>query len=118
MICLRPVFPGFFGLERFLIKVLAKNSRINFRLTESQTGNSDNDALLIWFNGGPGCSSVGGMFEELGPFYVDKDGKTVYENIYSWNKVSFPTKTNQIKSLFLVRKCFGHRISDWSRFFI
>ena len=34
-----------------------------------------------------GCSSVGGMFEELGPFYVDADGKTLYENIFAWNKV-------------------------------
>ena len=27
------------------------------------------------------------MFEELGPFYVDADGKTLYENVFAWNKV-------------------------------
>ncbi|CAE6075925.1 unnamed protein product [Arabidopsis arenosa] len=42
--------------------------------------------LVLWFNGGPACSSVGlGAFEELGPFRVHSDGKTLFRNPYSWN---------------------------------
>ncbi|KAL3651843.1 hypothetical protein CASFOL_004845 [Castilleja foliolosa] len=42
--------------------------------------------LLLWLNGGPGCSSIGnGAMEELGPFRVHSDGKTLYKNKFAWN---------------------------------
>uniref|UniRef100_A0A7N2KSC8 Carboxypeptidase n=1 Tax=Quercus lobata TaxID=97700 RepID=A0A7N2KSC8_QUELO len=38
---------------------------------------------------GPGCSSFGyGAMEELGPFRVKSDGKTLYRNVYAWNTVA------------------------------
>ncbi|KAJ8625102.1 hypothetical protein MRB53_033632 [Persea americana] len=38
---------------------------------------------------GPGCSSLGyGAMEELGPFRVKSDGKTLYSNDYAWNNVA------------------------------
>ncbi|XP_031476766.1 serine carboxypeptidase-like 45 [Nymphaea colorata] len=40
--------------------------------------------LVIWFNGGPGCSSVGvGAFTENGPFRPS--GNILVRNAYSWN---------------------------------
>lgn len=43
--------------------------------------------LLLWFNGGPGCSSIAyGEAEEIGPFHINSDGKTLYLNPYSWNQ--------------------------------
>ncbi|KAM3733863.1 hypothetical protein ACB098_11G170700 [Castanea mollissima] len=41
--------------------------------------------LLLWLNGGPGCSSFTGALVELGPFRVHSDGKTLYTNKFSWN---------------------------------
>ncbi|GLT70108.1 hypothetical protein SLA2020_422060 [Shorea laevis] len=43
--------------------------------------------LVLWLNGGPGCSSIGyGASEEVGPFRVQSDGKTLSLNPYAWNK--------------------------------
>ncbi|KAL7083649.1 hypothetical protein ACP275_14G176200 [Erythranthe tilingii] len=42
--------------------------------------------LLLWLNGGPGCSSLAfGAMQELGPFRVHSDGKTLYKNKFAWN---------------------------------
>ena len=43
-----------------------------------------NDPVILWLNGGPGCSSTTGLFMELGPSSVTVDLTTKY-NPYSWN---------------------------------
>lgn len=43
-----------------------------------------NDPVVLWLNGGPGCSSMTGLFMELGPSKLDKDGKLI-RNPSSWN---------------------------------
>ncbi|PON49562.1 Serine carboxypeptidase-like [Trema orientale] len=50
---------------------------------------SSSKPLVLWLNGGPGCSSFGnGGLQEQGPFRVNSDGKTLYLNEYAWNKVA------------------------------
>ncbi|KAH6779374.1 alpha/beta-Hydrolases superfamily protein [Perilla frutescens var. hirtella] len=56
-------------------------------LTEA-TDNADAKPLVLWLNGGPGCSSVAyGASEEIGPFRIHKNG-SLYLNKYSWNRVA------------------------------
>ncbi|KAK6265233.1 hypothetical protein QUC31_016070 [Theobroma cacao] len=45
--------------------------------------------LLLWLNGGPGCSSIAyGAASELGPLRVGKNGGDLHFNKYAWNKVA------------------------------
>ncbi|KAK0711425.1 Alpha/Beta hydrolase protein [Lasiosphaeris hirsuta] len=43
-----------------------------------------NDPVVLWLNGGPGCSSLTGLFLELGPSSIDKKLKLI-NNEFSWN---------------------------------
>lgn len=44
----------------------------------------ENDPVILWLNGGPGCSSFTGLFFELGPSSIGPDLKPIH-NPYSWN---------------------------------
>ena len=56
------------------------------RFVESQNSPKQ-DPVVLWLNGGPGCSSLDGLLSEHGPFRVSDDGKSINENPYAWNKV-------------------------------
>ena len=52
---------------------------------------SESAPLVLWLNGGPGCSSVGyGASEELGAFRINPDGRSLSLNAYPWNKGPVP----------------------------
>lgn len=41
-------------------------------------------SAVMWINGGPGCSSMMGLFMELGPCRVNEAGNATYPNPSSW----------------------------------
>jgi carboxypeptidase C (cathepsin A) len=53
----------------------------------SQDGNA-NAPLSVWFNGGPGCSSLEGAFQETGPLWTAPGGAGLQRNDFSYNKFS------------------------------
>lgn len=61
-----------------------KNRFWHYWFVESQ-GNPSTDPLVLWLNGGPGCSSLLGLLTELGPIRVS-DNNTIISNPYAWNK--------------------------------
>jgi cathepsin A (carboxypeptidase C) len=44
----------------------------------------ENDPVILWLNGGPGCSSATGLFFELGPSLINATLQPVF-NPHSWN---------------------------------
>ncbi|MQM16685.1 hypothetical protein Taro_049645 [Colocasia esculenta] len=72
------------------VTVDGKSGRALFYYFVEAVGpNPASKPLLLWLNGGPGCSSLGfGALEELGPFRVMSDGRTLFRNPYAWNAVA------------------------------
>uniref|UniRef100_A0ACD5YEG0 Uncharacterized protein n=1 Tax=Avena sativa TaxID=4498 RepID=A0ACD5YEG0_AVESA len=71
------------------VTVDEENGRALFYyLVESPTDAAEKP-LVLWLNGGPGCSSLGyGAMQELGPFRVSEDNKTLTRNMNAWNNVA------------------------------
>nr|XP_048328420.1 serine carboxypeptidase-like 31 isoform X2 [Ziziphus jujuba var. spinosa] len=67
------------------VTVNQTNERALFYWFYEAASNPDGKPLVLWLNGGPGCSSVGyGATQEIGPFLVtDSDG--IQFNSFSWN---------------------------------
>ena len=56
-----------------------------FHLADSDP---EHKPLVLWLNGGPGCSSLDGWAAEHGPQTIKTGSDEFTENIYSWNKVA------------------------------
>ncbi|PIA31844.1 hypothetical protein AQUCO_04800026v1 [Aquilegia coerulea] len=71
------------------VKVNEEPKRELFYWFFEATEDPSTKPLVLWLNGGPGCSSIAyGEAEEIGPFHIKADGKTLYLNPYSWNQVA------------------------------
>ncbi|KAK9268047.1 hypothetical protein L1049_010486 [Liquidambar formosana] len=69
------------------VMVNESNGRALFYWFYEATTLPDDKPLVLWLNGGPGCSSVGyGATQEIGPFIVDINGQGLKFNPHSWNR--------------------------------
>jgi len=53
-----------------------------------ESSNHDSNKLMLWFNGGPGCSSMEGLFNENGPFKFNHVTGQLVHNPFSWNRLA------------------------------
>ncbi|KAF9461891.1 serine carboxypeptidase [Collybia nuda] len=63
---------------------IAEDKHIFFWFFESRSSPKE-DPLVLWLNGGPGCSSTTGLLFELGPCTIEPNGTSTHRNPHSWN---------------------------------
>lgn len=62
---------------------------LHYYFIESEAGNPMEKPTVLWFNGGPGCSSLDGWAYEHGPFRInDTDSTKLYRFDYTWAKLA------------------------------
>ncbi|GAV71467.1 Peptidase_S10 domain-containing protein [Cephalotus follicularis] len=75
---------GFQQYSGYVTVDVKKQRALFYYFAEAETDPASKP-LVLWLNGGPGCSSLGvGAFSENGPFRPSGDG--LVKNEYSWNK--------------------------------
>ncbi|CAI9106004.1 OLC1v1005052C1 [Oldenlandia corymbosa var. corymbosa] len=90
-----PGFNGTFPSKHYsgYVKLNTSPSKHLFYYFIESERNPTKDPVVLWLNGGPGCSSFDGFVYEHGPFKFEKGKKKgdfpiLYPNPYSWSKVS------------------------------
>lgn len=71
------------------IDVSPKTGRfLHYWFVESE-GNPSKDPIVLWLNGGPGCSSLDGFFYEQGPIHFAQESPVkLVRNPYAWTKIA------------------------------
>jgi serine carboxypeptidase-like clade 2 len=75
-----------FSMYSGFIKVGNTSKNIHYVFLESMSANSTADPLVVWFNGGPGCSSMLGLLQETGPYVLENGAAEYTANPWPWNK--------------------------------
>mgnify|MGYP001587564185 FL=1 len=90
-----PSFPGFneplkSAVDSGYVTVDEQHGRRLFYVFVESQRNPLTDPLVLWLNGGPGCSSLFGFFTELGPFFMNftANGTGLLSNPHTWTSVA------------------------------
>lgn len=74
-----PIYSGYIPIPN------SGGKQIHYVFMESQN-NPKSDPVVLWLNGGPGCSSMDGLFYENGPYVFQPQSTKLLQNAYSWNQ--------------------------------
>jgi hypothetical protein len=62
---------------------------LHYYLVEAEDVDPATAPLVLWLNGGPGCSSMEGLFSELGPLFIDElDPTQLRRNPHTWARTA------------------------------
>ncbi|CAH0391113.1 unnamed protein product [Bemisia tabaci] len=80
-----PMLKNVDSFSGYLTVNKSTDSNLFFWFFKSQQGDWKKKPLVVWLQGGPGSSSMFGLFTELGPFSVTKNQK-LKRRKYSWHR--------------------------------
>merc|ERR1719331_2152893 len=82
-----PGWPKTLDFEMYSGYIDIKNTtkRIHYVFIEAMQ-NKTTAPTVIWFNGGPGCSSMLGLLQETGPYVLESGATNYTVNPWAWNK--------------------------------
>eukprot|EP01125_Pyxidicula_operculata_P009072 TRINITY_DN29_c0_g1_i1.p1 TRINITY_DN29_c0_g1~~TRINITY_DN29_c0_g1_i1.p1 ORF type:complete len:453 (-),score=79.42 TRINITY_DN29_c0_g1_i1:70-1428(-) len=86
-----PLFNGKLGNQYsgYITVNTTAGRNFHYWFVESAGSSPSTDPLVLWLNGGPGCSSLDGYFYENGPIRFARGQNLQLENNpYSWNKLA------------------------------
>ena len=74
-----------YGVFSGFLQIPWTTKSLHYLLVES-ANNPEKDPLMIWFNGGPGCSSMLAFAQEHGPYAMEDGSDNFEKNEWSWNR--------------------------------
>ena len=74
-----------YGMFSGFLDIADTSKKIHYLFVES-ANDPKTDPLVIWFNGGPGCSSMLGFMQENGPFRMDSGTGEIHASADGWNR--------------------------------
>jgi carboxypeptidase C (cathepsin A) len=74
-----------FEMYSGFLPINGTTKRYHYIAVTSETKKA-NDPVILWFNGGPGCSSLFGMSMEIGPYVMGDEDTKFRRNLHAWNK--------------------------------
>lgn len=86
-----PSLPGMgvgnfdFGMYSGYAAIKNTTKNLHYLLVESAR-DWKTDPLIVWTNGGPGCSSMLAFMQEHGPYNLPNGGDAFVKSDYSWNR--------------------------------
>ena len=83
----KDLFNGLYDKEIYsgYLKTDIKGTELFYIFTPSQSS-PKKDPIILWLTGGPSCSSIYNLFEDIGPLIFIPNKKEPIINEYAWNK--------------------------------
>ena len=75
-----------FDMYSGFLPINGTTKRFHYIMISSESPTRATDPVILWFNGGPGCSSLFGLTQEIGPYVMGDEDTQFKRNPYGWNK--------------------------------